>query len=69
MHITFRSEGGVLATGKFPAGVIDQLTYFLKSVHGFAEQRNQTPAHPLYAACPDPVPRFGDEGCSRLHGA
>jgi acetylornithine deacetylase len=56
VDITFRSEGGVLAKGKFPAGVIDQLTYFLSGLNAFAEQRRRTPAHPLYAACPDPVP-------------
>jgi acetylornithine deacetylase len=56
VHITFRSGGGVLAKGKFPAGVIDQLTYFLNGLRSFAEQRNQTPSHPLYAGCADPVP-------------
>jgi len=56
VHITFRSSGGVLAKGKFPAGVIEQLTYFLSELHGFAERRRLTPTHPLYAQCPDPVP-------------
>jgi acetylornithine deacetylase len=56
VHITFRAAGGVLTEGEFPAGVIDQLTYFLNGVRSFAEQRRRTPSHPLYAACPDPVP-------------
>ncbi len=56
VHITFRSSGGVLTEGKFPAGVIDQLTYFLNGVREFSKQRNETPTHPLYAECPDPVP-------------
>jgi acetylornithine deacetylase len=56
VQITFRASGGVLTEGEFPAGVIDQLTYFLNGVRSFAEQRRRTPSHPLYAACPDPVP-------------
>lgn len=56
VHITFQSSGGVLTEGKFPAGVVEQLTHFLVELRSFAEQRRLTPSHPLYAQCPDPVP-------------
>ncbi|HMJ61659.1 MAG TPA: M20/M25/M40 family metallo-hydrolase [Bryobacteraceae bacterium] len=56
-HITFRATGGVLTEGKFPAGVNEQLTYFLKNVPEFAAQRRRnTRVHELYAHHADPVP-------------
>ena len=56
-HITFAAKGGVLTDGAFPAGVVDQLGHFLGAVKTFAAgRRGAAPAHPLYSACPDPVP-------------
>jgi len=56
-HITLQSSGGVLTEGKFPAGVIDQLRYFLIQVQNFAEQRRKRArVHELYAHHIDPVP-------------
>ena len=56
-HITFRASGGVLTEGKFPAGVIDQLTHFLVEVRRFREQRRaRASVHELYAGAADPVP-------------
>jgi len=58
VHITFfGGAGGVLTDGMMPAGVVDQLAYFLAAVPEFAAMRRvAAPGHPLYAACPDPVP-------------
>ena len=39
VHITLQASGGVLTEGKFPAGVVDQLTYFLAAVKDFAAAR------------------------------
>ena len=56
-HITFRATGGVLTEGKFPAGVNEQLTYFLKNVPEFAAQRRRNAhVHELYTHHADPVP-------------
>jgi acetylornithine deacetylase len=56
-HITFRASGGVLTEGKFPGGVIAQLTRFLSAIPEFANSRRQKArAHELYAHNPDPVP-------------
>ncbi len=56
-HITFRGSGGVLKDGRFPNGVIPQLTHFLACVERFAAQRSaRVRAHEMYAAHADPVP-------------
>jgi acetylornithine deacetylase len=58
-HITFKipPSGGVLTEGKFPAGVSDQLGYFLGKVPGFAEgRRKKAQVHEMYAHHADPVP-------------
>src|SRR5262249_8320359 len=56
-HVTLRSEGGVLTSGRFPAGVIPQLTRFLSRLPEFAaERRRRAQVHELYAQNPDPVP-------------
>jgi acetylornithine deacetylase len=57
VHITLSASGGILTEGRYPAGVIDQLTYLLNSVREFAQERRRAaPVHPLYAAAVDPVP-------------
>jgi acetylornithine deacetylase len=57
IHITFNAPGGVLTEGKFPSGVIDQLSYFLSKIPSFAEHRRQSvKLHELYAHHIDPVP-------------
>jgi acetylornithine deacetylase len=56
VHITFCAPGGVLSEGAFPAGVVDQVTYFLNALRDFAALRRNVPSHPLYARCPDHVP-------------
>ena len=56
-HLTFRSEGGILSEGEYPAGVVDQVTHFLVEVQKFgAERRARVQPHPLYAHHVDPVP-------------
>lgn len=56
-HITLKASGGVLATGKFPTGVIDPLTYFLNQVPEFAGQRrSRARSNDYYAGATDPVP-------------
>ncbi|MBZ5593143.1 MAG: M20/M25/M40 family metallo-hydrolase [Acidobacteriia bacterium] len=56
-HITFRASGGILTEGKFPAGVIQQLTRFLANVPEFAAARRQkAQVHELYKGHADPVP-------------
>lgn len=56
-HITLKGLGGILPGGKFPSGVVDQLTYFLNALKDFAEQRRQTaPTHELFGKSADPVP-------------
>jgi acetylornithine deacetylase len=56
-HIQFEAPGGVLQNGKFPQGVIPQLTRFLERVPEFAEQRKRTaPHHELFHTFVDPVP-------------
>lgn len=55
-HITLSASGGILAEGRYPAGIIDQLTHLLNSVGAFAAARRRVaPAHPLYTGV-DPVP-------------
>lgn len=57
VHILLEAPGGVLTEGAFPAGVIDQLTFFLTKVKEFAQARRAKAAvHELYAGNPDPVP-------------
>ncbi len=59
VHITFKlpPSGGILTEGKFPAGVSDQVGYFLREVPKFAEQRRQKAiVHEMYAHHTDPVP-------------
>ena len=57
VHITLQASGGVLTEGKFPAGVVDQLTYFLAAVKDFgAARRSKAQVHELYAHHADPVP-------------
>ena len=56
-HLTFRALGGVLQGGKFPAGIVPQLTHFLSKLPEFSEQRRQgCRAHPMYSHHADPVP-------------
>ncbi|MFN7997472.1 MAG: M20/M25/M40 family metallo-hydrolase [Bryobacteraceae bacterium] len=56
-HITFSGAGGVLSEGQYPAGVVDQVTYFLGQVKNFGDQRRgAVRPHPLYAHHPDHVP-------------
>ena len=57
-HITLRAPGGIIQKGgKFPNGVLDQLTYFLNALKDFADQRRKTaPTHELFGFCADPVP-------------
>ena len=56
-HITFSGAGGILSEGKYPVGVIDQITHFLVRVREFSEQRRgRVRTHPLYAHHADPVP-------------
>ena len=56
-HLTFRASGGVLQDGRFPPGIVPQLTHFLNRLPEFAEQRKQEcRAHPMYAQSADPVP-------------
>jgi acetylornithine deacetylase len=59
VHITFKvpPSGGILTEGKFPAGVVDQLTHFLGKLPEFGEQRRrQARPHEMYAGAADPVP-------------
>lgn len=57
VHITLRASGGVLTDGKFPAGVVDQLTHLLARVKEFGdERRRQARVHEMYAHHTDPVP-------------
>lgn len=56
-HIMLKAAGGILNEGRFPAGVIDQLTLFLDKVKEFAEQRKRRAVvHELYRGHIDPVP-------------
>ena len=55
-HITLAASGGILTEGRYPAGVIDQVTHLLNGVRAFADARRRVaPTHPLYAGV-DPVP-------------
>jgi acetylornithine deacetylase len=57
VHIGLRASGGILSAGKFPTGVIDQLSYFLLKIRDFAAQRRRgATAHELYTNHADPVP-------------
>ncbi len=57
VHIKFHSSGGVLTEGKFPAGVVDQVSYFLAKVREFAtERRDHVTVNEYYAKAVDPVP-------------
>ena len=56
-HISLRASGGVLSDGKFPAGVVNQLTHLLVQLKSFTEQRRQKArVHEMYAHHADPVP-------------
>jgi acetylornithine deacetylase len=56
-HITFCSPGGVLTEGRFPSGVVEQLTHFLSKVPEFAAaRRRKAQVHELYQRHADPVP-------------
>lgn len=56
-HITLKASGGILEEGKFPDGVLYQLTCFLNAVKEFAEQRRNTARqHELFVRSIDPVP-------------
>jgi acetylornithine deacetylase len=56
-HITLTAAGGVLTDGKFPAGVVDQLTHLLVRVKEFGDQRRRkAKVHEMYAHHADPVP-------------
>jgi len=56
-HITLKAPGGILQEGKLPAGVLDQLTYFLNALKDFAAHRRQVaPEHALFGRSADPVP-------------
>jgi acetylornithine deacetylase len=56
-HIVLTGSGGVLRDGMFPAGITDQLSYFLQKVKEFAQQRRQrAKVHELYRDNVDPVP-------------
>jgi acetylornithine deacetylase len=56
-HITLSASGGVLSDGKFPAGVVDQLTFLLARVKDFAAmRRSKARVHEMYAHHDDPVP-------------
>lgn len=56
-HITLQASGGVLTEGKFPAGVIPQLHYFLTQLERFAaKRRSQAQVHEFYSHHVDPVP-------------
>jgi len=57
VHILLEASGGVLTEQMFPAGVIDQLTFFLARVKEFAQMRREKAiVHDLYANHLDPVP-------------
>jgi acetylornithine deacetylase len=59
VHITFKvpPSGGILTEDKLPAGVSDQVGYFLRHVPEFAAQRRRrVRVHELYADQADPVP-------------
>jgi len=56
-HIIFRASGGVLQNGRFPAGIVPQLTHFLSNLPNFAANRRASAVvHELYALSDDPVP-------------
>lgn len=56
-HITLQASGGVLTDGRFPAGVVEQLTYLLVRLRAFAAQRRgSVKVHELYRDHADPVP-------------
>ncbi len=56
-HIHFQAPGGVLQNGRFPAGIIPQLTYFLSNLGTFGQKRQAHVAiHELYAGHADPIP-------------
>lgn len=56
-HITFHASGGILGDGRFPSGVVPQLTQFLSNLGAFASQRTaHAPPHDMYKGLVDPVP-------------
>jgi acetylornithine deacetylase len=56
-HVTLTAPAGVLATGTFPTGVIDQLRLFLLKLQEFSRQRRTgAQVHELYSHHTDPVP-------------
>ena len=59
VDITFKlpPSGGILTEGKLPAGVSDQVGYFLREVPRFAGLRkNKVTVHEMYSHHTDPVP-------------
>jgi acetylornithine deacetylase len=56
-HIHFQAPGGVLQNGRFPAGIIPQLTHFLTNLDTFAKKRQaHVSIHEMYAGHADPIP-------------
>jgi acetylornithine deacetylase len=56
-HLIFRASGGVLQNGRFPAGIVPQLTHLLSQLPNFAAKRRASAVvHEMYASSDDPVP-------------
>jgi acetylornithine deacetylase len=56
-HVTLQAAGGVLTDGRFPVGVVEQLTFLLVKLRDFAAQRRgSVKVHELYCHHADPVP-------------
>lgn len=57
-HVEFRAApAGILENGRFPPGIIPQLTCFLANLPAFASQRKaHVTVHEMYAGQLDPVP-------------
>ena len=56
-QVTLQASGGVLTDGRFPAGVVEQLTFLLVKLREFAAQRRgSVKVHELYRDHADPVP-------------
>jgi acetylornithine deacetylase len=56
-HILLQAGGGVLSEGRLGSGIIEQLSFFLRELKEFAEQRrSRVRIHELYRHHVDPVP-------------
>jgi acetylornithine deacetylase len=56
-HLTFRAPGGILSSGDFPTGVVEQIRLFLDAIPEFARRRrDRVERHPMFAAYSDPAP-------------